>query len=270
MKLAISNIAWDNSELDEHLKLVKRLGCQGIELAPSCIWSEPVNTSDLERKTLKEKIKEIGLEIVGLHALLFTKPELELFASTQSRLETGEYLKKLFKLCQDLGGKTLIFGSPKNRKLNGKSCKECLQIAVGFFKTLMSSAQQYNVILCIEPLSIKESDFITSSEEAISLIESVSHTNFGLHLDAKAMIEANEDFETVFRKYGKLLRHFHVGDSGLTPPGSMGFNHKAIGDALCSCGYKGFVSIEMRRGFDPSREIIEKSINYVKDCYGII
>jgi len=267
VKLAISNIAWENDALDEHLVLVSRLGCAGIELAPSCVWPEPIDTTPQQRKTLKEKFSRHGLQTIGLHALLFTRPDLTLFSTQESRKATGEYLKQLFKLCADLGGKVLTFGSPKNRSVNGKNYKDCLLIAQDFFSGLMPSARENGVTLCLEFLSTKESDFITSSREAFELVEKVGDPHFGLHLDIKALIDAKEDYLAVFNEHAFHARHVHVGDTGLAPPGSTGIDHKPIGKALRVAGYDGYVSIEMRRGFGPSKDVVTKSIEYVKACY---
>ena len=54
MKLSISNIAWKNCEFYKYAKLVKEQGCDGIELAPSCIWKEPVNVDKKEVLELLE------------------------------------------------------------------------------------------------------------------------------------------------------------------------------------------------------------------------
>jgi len=223
MKLAISNIAWENSELDNHLKLIKELGCHGVEIAPSCIWPEPETTSKETRAAFKKKVNDLGLEVVGLHALLYTRPDLEIFGTAEKSEETAEYLEKLFELCQDLGGKTLIYGSPRSRRLQGRDYSEAFDMAESFFRGVAQRAEKYNVVLCIEPLSEKETDFIKSSEEGASLVERVDHPNFRLHLDAKAMVDSKEDFDEIIPKYAHLLRHYHVNDSELTPPGSTGF-----------------------------------------------
>lgn len=204
---------------------------------------------------------------MGLHALLFTRPELTLFDNADSRKATGEYLKELFKLCADLGGRVLTFGSPRNRSVKGRDYQECLKIAAGFFESLMPSAAANDVVLCLEFLSTKECDFITSSQEAFGLVEKVNSSHFGLHLDIKALIDSGEDYREVFQRYASHTQHVHVGDPGLAPPGSTGIDHKPIGKALHDSGYDRYLSIEMRRGFGPSREVVEQSIRYVKECY---
>ena len=77
MKIAISNIAWEHKYLSEYLKLLKQLGCSGVEIAPSIIWTEPTNSSIEDRKIFKDQIHKEGLEIIGFHALLFSRPDYQ-------------------------------------------------------------------------------------------------------------------------------------------------------------------------------------------------
>lgn len=267
MKLSVSNIAWENSELEEHLKLLRDLGCEGVELAPSCIWPEPVEVSQEERKRVRRLVQSSGLEVTAFHALLYTRPDLQLFKDKKSRQATVDYLKQLAQLCADLRGKALIFGSPKSRMKGDRDYEECLEWAAEAFREVAEEGKGLGVVLCIEPLPPKEADFIRNSAEGMALVERVNRSNFGLHLDAKAMVEADENFEEAFQKYGRQICHFHVGDPGLSPPGSTGVDHSRIGKALRRSGYNGYVSIEMRKGFGPSREVVSKSVEYVRACY---
>ncbi len=270
MKLAISNIAWDNHELDDHLKLIKQLGCRGLEIAPSSFWPKPEKSSLKERKALKEKINHSGLEIIGLHALLYSHPDLEIFGSESKRQATAEYLQQLFELCRDLGGKTLVYGSPPSRRLQGRKEGEAFAIAVDFFGKLAQKAAPFGVFLCIEPLSAKETEFVKTSAEGADLVTEINHPHFRLHLDAKAMVDSSEDVKSAIHRYAPLLRHFHVSDGGLMPPGTSGFDHRIFGETLNEAGYGHYISIEMRRGFGPSREVVQKTIAYVKEKYSII
>lgn len=267
MKLAVSNIAWEPVELSEHLRLLRDLGCDGVELAPSAIWSEPVDASVEERRRLKDLIHRHGLEVVGFHALTYSRPDLQLFAGRAGLENTMVYLKQLARLCGDVGGRILVFGSPKSRKRGNQDLGAAIALAAEGFADVAREAERHEVTICIEPLPPAETDFIRCSEEGMELVSLVGHLNFGLHLDAKAMVEANENFEQVFERYGKEIKHFHVGDSGLAPPGSTGIDHLRIGRALKRSEYDGYVSIEMRRGFGPTREVISKSVDYVRRCY---
>ena len=267
MKLAVSNIAWDPAEFEEHVGLLGELGCDGVELAPSCLWPEPAEATRQERTQIKALIQRAGLEVTGLHSLLYTRPDLQCFKDRQTLRETVAYLKAMAELCADLGGRVLVFGSPRNRIRHGRDLEECMAWAVEGFAEVAHTAARCGVTFCIEPLAPSETEFIQSSREGMALVERVGRPHFGLHLDAKALVGAGEDVEGVFRAYGRRLQHFHVGDPGLAPPGSTGMDHIPIGSALRRSGYEGYVSIEMRRGFGPSREVIARSVAYVRQCY---
>ena len=85
MKLSVSNIVWGKENFGDFLKILKNEGCDGVELAPSLIWDEPISSNKNERQELKKKISDSGLEFIGFHSLLFSKPELQLFKNEQSR-----------------------------------------------------------------------------------------------------------------------------------------------------------------------------------------
>ena len=91
MKLSVSNIVWGKENFGDYLKILKNEGCDGVELAPSLIWDEPISSNKNERQELKKKISDSGLEFIGFHSLLFSKPELQLFKNEQSRKKTIEY-----------------------------------------------------------------------------------------------------------------------------------------------------------------------------------
>lgn len=269
MKLSVSNIAWDNKELEKYLALLKQLRCDGVEIAPSCIWTEPEKASFQTVQSLKKLIHSYDLEIPAFHALLYTKPNLCLFGDIGNRKETISYLKMLIKLAGDMSVPALIFGSPRSRHITNKPYDECYALAVEIFRELAEYASQHNTCVCIEPLSKKETDFITSADEGYQLVCDVDHANFGLHLDAKAMFECGEQFDRVCSKYGSILKHFHVGDPGLAPPGSTGIDHSIIGKPLSSSSYQKFVSIEMRRSAIDPEQIIKKAVVYVREKYCI-
>jgi len=207
------------------------------------------------------------LVIPALHALLFTRPDLYLFGEQTIREQTIVYLKKLIQLAGSLSVPVLVYGSPVSRKIGERSYETCYGIAVDIFRDLGKEAEKYNTYFCIEPLGPSESDFIRTADEAARLIADVGEPHFSLHLDARAMANAGENFETILRKYARMLKHFHVGDPGLAPPGSTGFDHHPICDAIAASGYNGFISIEMKRGFGDSKRVIADAVSYVRQCY---
>jgi sugar phosphate isomerase/epimerase len=263
----VSNIAWEQSRLEEHLALLRDLGCDGVEVAPSAVWEEPVAAGEGEVARFKGAVAKYGLQIPAFHALLFTRPDLFLFGDAERRREAAGYLKKLIALAGRLSVGVLVYGSPASRRVGDRPYGECYEIAVGVFRELGREAARCDTCFCIEPLGPSESDFINTSDEGHRLVEDVSERGFGLHLDARAMADAKEDYGAAFGRCGAVMRHFHVGDPGLAPPGYTGFDHGPIGEALKGSAYEGYVSIEMRRGFGDSVQVIRGAVSYVRQKY---
>lgn len=269
MKLSVSNIAWNNNELEEHLALLKELGCAGVEIAPSCIWKEPVEAGRDEIESLKKLVSKYSLVIPAFHALLFTRPDLYLFGGETEREQTAAYLKRLIRLAGMLSVRVLVYGSPASRRVGDKAYTRCYEIAVETFRALAEEAQLHDTFFCIEPLGPNESDFIQTSAEGCKLVRDVAHPHFRLQLDTKAMLEAGEDFTEVLGKYASIMKHFHVSEPGLAPPGHTGFDHSFIGKALSKTPYDGFISIEMKRGFGDTKKIIKAAVEYVRGKYSL-
>lgn len=264
MKLSVSNIVWGNQDLSEFLKLLKQERCDGIELAPSLIWKEPILSSSEERSSLKKRILSSGLKLVGFHSLLFSRPDLQLFKSEISRKNTIIYLKDLIKLCSELGGSQLIFGSPNNRLLHGKKYEECLNQSYDDFLDLAEYCFEKKVFFCIEPLGKNLSEFIVSMSEGGELVRKVNHPNFRLHLDTKTVFTTKEDMSLIVDKYGDLIQHVHISDDDLNEPGSINKEHINISKFLKKIEYKNFLSIEMRKN---SVNALKRGIKFVKNTY---
>jgi len=269
MKIALSNIAWENRHLSKYLKLLKKLNCSGVEIAPDIIWPKPTNSSNEERKIFKNIILKEGLDIVGFHALLFSRPDLQFFQSKESRKATVNYLCELIKLCADLGGKQLIFGSPKNRRLHNRKYSECLgQIMEDFFQ-ICEFGKKHDIFFCIEPLGPNETDFIKSVEEGGNIVNKIDHPFFKLHLDTKALFATKENPNEILIKFNNIIQHVHVSDENLKEPGSVNSGHREIGEALNKAGYSNYLSIEMRKPDKNIEESITRSVLFVKENYKI-
>ncbi len=268
MKLAVSNVAWYPKQIDGFIRLLQDLQVHGLEFAPSMEWDEPADVPFAERKGFRDKIEAAGLRIIGLQALLYTRQDLKLFESQAKRIEVLEYCKKLMELCYDLGGEVLVFGSPRNRSLNGLAKDAAWDISVEFFRKIGKAATDVGVYFCIEPLEQTVTDFINSVAEAEKLIRDAgSPSGLGLHIDTKGLIEENEVEASYLSESIKHAKHIHLNDPGLMPPGSTGYDHRAISKIIAGSGYDRFASIEMRRQEPDISHAIIRAVEYVKSVY---
>jgi sugar phosphate isomerase/epimerase len=102
-------------------------------------------------------------------------------------------------------------------------------------------------MFCIEPNpAVYGCDFITTSKQALDLVEGVNSDGFGLHLDAAGITLSEENIETAIKLSGKKLCHFHISEPHLEPVGVGIVDHPLFAKSLNNQKYKGWKSIEMK------------------------
>ena len=269
MKLTISNIAWQRHEDPKIAKLLADQGITAIEVAPTKVWDYPL---DVTLQTVNKYLDfwhAYGIRVSSLQALLFGRPELQLFGSGNIRQQMLEYLKKIIKLGGDMGAEALVFGSPKNRLLNGLSFEEAKKIAVDFFYELGQTATKHGTCLCIEPNPVAYGcDFITDSLQAHHLVSEVAHPGFALHLDAAAMTLSQENVKDILPSLVSKLRHFHISEVNLALIGEGSVDHPLFNNCLKQGNYTHWLSIEMRANDEKDNyPVIETVLNYVQNVY---
>ncbi|MBW2333487.1 MAG: sugar phosphate isomerase/epimerase [Deltaproteobacteria bacterium] len=269
MRLAVSNIGWPFEFSEQALDKLAELGAEGIEVAPSKVWNDTWNISFREAEKFRKRVEKYDLKVIGFHSLLYDHPELGLFRDKEIEKKTITFLSRLGSLCADLGGYTLVYGSPKGRKRGDIPMNDAMSRAVDFFYEIAESMEREGVSLCIEPLSTEETDFIDSATQALDLIKRVGHPGFMGQFDTKSLYAANEIEPAIFEAFRQVLVHVHVNDPDLVEVGSTGMvDHKKIGELLKSIKYNRFVSIEQKT-IDVMRplEAVTKSVEKVKKCY---
>ncbi len=128
----------------------------------------------------------------------------------------------------------------------------------------LDRAEERGVIICLEPLTKRETDFINTAEEAVSLIKEINHPNFKLHLDVKAMSDEKRQIPEIIKENKDYLFHFHANDTNGLGPGFGRVDFAPIIKVLKEIKYSGFISVEV---FDLSpgpKRIAEESLAYLK------
>jgi D-psicose/D-tagatose/L-ribulose 3-epimerase len=276
MKFAISNIAWRAEEDNAVAEMAPRFGIQGIELAPTRVWKDPLASTSAHVSEQRRFWENRGLPIVAIQSLLFGHPELTLFDTDAARGKTLDYLSGMVSLARDLGARVLVFGSPKNRKIGAHPAAEVQAIAVNFFRQLGNRAAKAGVCLCIEPNPpYYDCDFVTTASAGLELVQVVNSPGFGLHLDAAAMTLAKEDPETALSAAAGQVRHFHASEKDLAPIGCGSVEHARFATVLRRIQYPHWISVEMRPApalpdgtAQDNLRPIQKSLDVLQSVYG--
>jgi sugar phosphate isomerase/epimerase len=246
MKLSASHIAWDPSEDAQAAQILKAHGFTGVEIAPSKHWESPIEATKKEIADYRAHWQKLGLTIVGTQSLLFGRKDLQLFGSQTVRRAMREYIAALVELTAELGGRSLVFGSPTNRKRGKTPVEEANEIACEFFRDLGAFAWSRGCVVCIEANPPQyDCDFITTTAEAVAFVESVNSRGVAVNGDASTIALAGEDARTVIDQAGGRLAHFHASEPDLAAP-TESVTQTAAAAALKASAYPGWVSIEMR------------------------
>ena len=271
MKFSVCNEFFEGWKLDDVFKYAKELGYDGVEVAHFTFCDSVTDVSKGERARLAQSAKDAGVEIVGIHWVLITPKGLHIsHPDKEIRLKTRQYLHELVDFCGDLGGKIIVFGSPKGRNvLDPFTPQQTWDLAKETFMDCCPHAAERGVIICIEPLSCQMTDYINLPEDGAKLVEEINHPNFKMILDTYAMSCNKVDMGKAIEKYGKHIAHFHINDDNESWPGSGGIDYKPVANALKKINYDGYVSVEVFK-FDPDpKTIAQESMKNLKKIFGV-
>lgn len=262
MRLAISNIAWNTSEDETIATLLQRFGVDAIDVAPGKYFPEPAKATDENIARIKNWWSERGIEITGMQALLSGTTGLNVFGQPETQDSMLQHLTAVCRIGAGLGAKRLVFGSPKNRDRTGLSDKEAMDVAVPFFRRLGNIAQNYGVVICLEPNPIcYGANFMTTSAETAQVVEQIAHPAVRMQLDTGALTINGEDPATVLKNSAPLIGHVHASEPDLLPLGDGGTDHSKVVAALEQHLPNHVVSIEMLATKNEPHEVsIERAL----------
>ncbi len=269
MKFAICNETFQDWPFDRAFRFARDCGYTGIEFAPFTMQKNAHDISPTQRESVRRLAEGAGLEVVGLHWLLaFTHGYYLTSPDSEVRRTTAEYLGELAKLCQDLGGKVLVLGSPKQRNLlPGVSHAQGVQFAADVLRQAAESFVARDVLLAVEPLGPEEGDFLNTADLAVELIDLVDCPNVGLHLDVKAMSAEPTPIVEIIRKHAARTFHFHANDANRRGPGMGDIDFVPILETLRDVNYPGWVSVEVFDYTPGIESLARDSIQYLQQCW---
>ncbi|MEX2113555.1 MAG: sugar phosphate isomerase/epimerase family protein [Pirellulales bacterium] len=247
MKFAICNETFLDWPCERAFDFAAQCGYTGIEIAPFTLASDAADITAAQRADVVRQAKASGLEVVGLHWLLAKTTGYYLTApDAQVRRRTSRYVQELARLCRDLGGSRMIFGSPQQRNvLPGVTPEQAMDFAAEVVTEALPVLESTGVTLCMEPLAPAEGNFLNTAADAVRLIEKIDHANCRLILDCKAMSSEAVTIPQLIRQHIGVLAHFHANDPNKQGPGFGELDFVPILAALEEVGYQGWVSVEV-------------------------
>jgi sugar phosphate isomerase/epimerase len=265
-RYAICNETFGDWSLAKACDFAAAAGYSGIEVAPFTLAPLATDLSAPTRSEMRRTIARAGLDCVGLHWLLAKTEGFHVaHPDAAVRGHTVEYLGELARLCNDLGGRVLVFGSPKQRSLlPGVSPEQAVDFIHEVFSRLVPVLETTDTVVAIEPLSLAETDVLTTAAETCRLIDRIGSPHVRLHLDVKAMSSEREAIPEIIVASARHLEHFHANDTNLQGPGFGAVDFGPIFRALDEIRYAGWVSIEVFDYAPGPERLARESIDYMR------
>lgn len=261
MKLSISNIAWTVEHDQEMYQFLQSSGYQGLEIAPTRIFTEAPYDKLSEAKEWARELKEkYGLEVSSMQSIWYGHQE-KIFGSKEERKALVGYTKKAVDFAEVIGCKNLVFGNPRNR--DTEDITGNYPIAIEFFKEIGDYALEHNTKIAIEanPI-IYNTHFLNTTEQAVEMAYKCCSDGVMVNVDLGTIIYNEEDIDYL-KQIPEYINHVHISEPGLNLIERRDL-HNELFKVLHDIGYDRYVSIEM--GNKGELDTIKNIINYI---YGV-
>src|SRR5260221_10456 len=269
MRFAICNEIFKGWKLEDAMACASKAGYDAIEIAPFTIASNVTGIPSSERQTIREAAARAGLAISGIHWVLVQAEGMYLNHPDKTiRERTGQYFCDLVDFCADIGGRTIVVGSPKQRNiLEGVSPAQAWEWAKEVFARWTERAKQRGITICLDPLAPAETNFINTADEAVRFVKQFDSPRFKIILDVKAMCSEAKPIPQIIQQSWPHFAYFHANDKNLKGPGFGEVDFKPIAAALKQVGYEGYVSVEVFNFEEGPEAIATRSIEYLRKMF---
>ena len=264
-ELSVSNIAFPGGELQSALALLRRLDIDALEVAPYNVFGRwDIPAADLQ--AFRNRLADAGLRCPAMQGIVYNAPGAHLFASSEAREALYRHLLVIANMAGALGASACVFGAPKLRDPGDLPPQEARAIAVDFFRRIGPAFAAEGATLTFEPNAKRYAcRFITTTAEAIGLVEEIDTEGVGLQIDTGTLFLEHENPQILSRAT-HYAAHAHVSEPDLASLGTSGVDHRPVAAALRASGYRGSLSIEMRAAAD-WQKAIETAVALVRETY---
>jgi sugar phosphate isomerase/epimerase len=246
-KYAICNELFEGWPFEKAFAFSAECGYTGIEVAPFTVSNYVTDVSAARRREIRRQAESAGTPICALHWLLARTEGFHLTTADRAvRRRTTEYFKELARFCADLGGDTMILGSPQQRNLQPDVTHEqAMTHAVEVLEGVLPVLADTGVRIGLEPLAPNETTFMTTAAEAVAVMNRIDSPQIRMMLDCKAAITETDPIPDLIRRHRNHMIHFHANDPNLQGPGFGDLDFVPIMGALADIQFSHWVSVEV-------------------------
>ena len=196
----------------------------------------------------------------------FLPQDMHVVGPDVNRARVLRYLARAAEVLHAAGAKIVVFGSGWARNVPDGWRRED---ANGQFLEMVSwctdALHGTGITLALEAQNRKETNFITTLGEAVSLAKTIDRPDVRVIADTYHLHEAAEPLDVVVASLERVA-HVHVSDSDRRAPGDGAYDFDGFFDRLKAFGYQGRLSIEMMK--EGTDEEMRRSLAFVRGRWG--
>lgn len=240
MKLGIHAYAWCSEWSDATLGLIDRTASLELDFIEI-----PLMTLDrFDPARVTKRLADAGLDAVTSTVLLqgtdITSPDEAI------RAQGIAYLKDCVRATAAMGLRSfsgVIYAQHVKETNRRPSIQEWERAAEGL-REAAKVAQEYGVLIGLEPVNRYESNLINTCEQALTLKRMIGEPNIRLHLDTYHMNIEEKSYYEATKAAGADLIHYHLCENDRGIPGTGLVDWDSIFKALGELNYSGYAALE--------------------------
>ena len=241
MNLSFSNIGWAAEDDERMYEALAALGFAALEIAPPrFIGEEPYAKAGEAREKARGIRERYGLGVCSMQSIWFKRSEA-ICGSSDERAALLGYTRQALEFADAVGCRNLVFGCPKNRKIEKEGDEAVL---FDFFREICAEAASHGCVIAVEANPpIYGTNFLNDTPSAAAFARRLG-AGAALNLDFGTVIY-NKEKLTLLGNNLDIISHIHISEPELAPIERRN-EHRELAAILREGGYRGFVSAEMR------------------------
>lgn len=225
--------------LENSFSTLSQIGYDGVELMT-------LNPSKLNWETVKKTAENNHLaivlvctgEIFGQLNLSFTDKEQCV------RTQALERVKEIIDFAGYLGANINI-GRVRGQYRDDVPQEKTYGWAVEAFRDISNYANKHNVNVALESVTLMQTNFINTIEQAAKMVDDVNCPNFKLMMDVFHLNIEEKNMLEVIQTYSSYNMHVHLADNNRRYPGHCGLDFEKIISTFHKVGYDGAFCTEI-------------------------
>ena len=224
--------------------LLHKIGYRSIvESVGKLISPRTITDDQFEANLLK--ISKLRVPLYAFN--IFIPGELKVVGPDINEELVLKYVEGVFQRARKAKVNRIIWGSGGSRRVpDGFDVEKAKQQFAAIALKIADLASRYDITIALENLNSTETNFITTVEEALSIVRKVNHKNLRLCVDVYHMLKEGESPEIIEKTKGYVIYCEVAEKDGRTPPGVQGEDFKPYFSALKKIGYTDRIMIECR------------------------